>query len=138
MKIFFDTNVIIDYFTNRDNSNYSVKLVEAVVCGGIKGVLCTKQFTDIYYCLRRYEVNSEIRIEALKILYNYFEVLPTLNSDIKNSLYNCDQTDFEDFLLEEISKVNCMDYFVTNNVKDFRNSKNVIFTPKDLCLLLNL
>ena len=40
--------------------------------------------------------------------------------------------DYEDAIIDETAKVNMISYLVTNNIKDFNNSKSIIMTPKDL------
>lgn len=136
MKVFFDSNVIIDALSERKESFYSLNLVKKVILGSIKGYLATKQITDIYYVLKRYGFTSEERVKLLKVITTYFQLLPTLSSDIKYSIEKYQEGDFEDFVIDNICKVNCCDYFVTSNTADFENSRNVVFAPKDLITIL--
>lgn len=136
MKVFFDSNVIIDALSERKESFYSLKLVKKVILGSLEGYVATKQITDIYYVLKRYGFTSEERIKLLKVITTYFQLLPTLSSDIKYSIEKYQEGDFEDFVIDNICKVNCCDYLVTSNAADFENSRNVIFAPKDLITIL--
>lgn len=136
MKVFFDSNVIIDALSERKESFYSLNLVKKVILGSIKGYLATKQITDIYYVLKRYGFTSEERVKLLKVITTHFQLLPTLSSDIKYSIEKYQEGDFEDFVIDNICKVNCCDYFVTSNTEDFKNSTNVVFAPKDLIAIL--
>lgn len=136
MKVFFDSNVIIDALSERKESFYSLNLVKKVILGSIKGYLATKQITDIYYVLKRYGFTSEERVKLLKVITTHFQLLPTLSSDIKYSIEKYQEGDFEDFVIDNICKVNCCDYLVTSNTEDFENSRNVVFAPKDLIAIL--
>lgn len=138
LRIFFDSNIIIDALSERKESAFSLELVKMVFAGTIKGYLATKQITDIYYVLKRYQFTEKERVELLKVIAKYFVLIPTLSSDIKYSLNNFKEGDFEDYLLDNICKVNCCDYLVTSNISDFEYSRNNIITPKDLVTILNI
>ena len=137
-KVFFDSNIIIDALSQRKDSNFSLSLVKMVFAGSIKGYLATKQITDIYYVLKRYQFTEKERVELLNVIAKYFILIPTLSSDIKYSLANFSEGDFEDYLIDNMCKVNCCDCLVTSNTSDFINSRNVIITPKELVTLLEM
>ena len=132
IKVFFDTNVIIDAFTFRDN-NYrdSFHLMTLSLSGKIHGYICSKQITDIYYILRKYIDNNKIRKSIMQDISEAFDVLPLLPSDIKIS-FKSELDDYEDAVLEEVAKVNCVNFFVTHNIKHFENASIIAITPTDL------
>ena len=137
MKVLFDTNVIIDALTERYNEySYSQNLLLKVVDQKIEGYICSNQVTDIYYILRKYfDENKRRRI--IKNILETFNVLPLLPSFLSYSVYS-EISDFEDSVIDEIAKVNMIDYIVSNNTSDFINSKSIIINPKDLSVLTNL
>ena len=132
IKVFFDTNVIIDAFTLRDN-NYrdSFHLMNLSASGKIKGYICSKQITDIYYILRKYIDNNDLRMLILKDITEAFTVLPLLPSDIDLSLKS-ELKDYEDAVLNEVAKVNCVNFFVTHNIKHYEKGSVFTMTPTDL------
>lgn len=132
MSIFFDSNVIVDALTGRSRSGASLFLCKQAILGNIKGYIATKQITDIAYVLRKYHFTSGDINSFLSVIMNNFIVLPTLPSDINYVLQNAKMKNFEDAILDEIAHVNCVKFFVTNNVKDFDNSRNVISTPEEI------
>ena len=136
-KIFFDSNVFIDAFASRDNSKSSVQLISKVITGEVKGYLASKQITDIYYVLKKYGLGDNRRRDILKIIVINFTVLPTLGSEISYCLSKPNLIDFEDDLLDEICKINCIQYLVTSNLKDFNKSRNFVIEPKNLMTILN-
>ena len=50
IKVFLDTNVIVDALTLRDyDYRPSQKIIRHIVAKNIRGYICSKQITDIYY-----------------------------------------------------------------------------------------
>lgn len=138
MKVLFDTNVIIDFLTDRYiTSEIAQYLNDACILGDIKGYLVSKQYTDIHYILRKYCPNKQQRKNIMKVLFDTYTTLPFMGSDIKPALSR-DIDDFEDAVIEEIAKVNCMDYIVTNNAKDFVKSRVNVILPEELLKLIKL
>lgn len=136
MKYLFDTNVIIDALTSRNNiSVYSQRLLKEVASSKIKAYLSCKQMTDISYILRKYYSQDDIK-EILGYLLEMFELLPILPSDIKIA-QSLKISDFEDAVIYETAKTNMISCIITNNVKDFNNAKIGIMTPKELITALN-
>lgn len=132
IRVFFDTNVVIDAFTLRDmNYQDSYHLMMLVLDGKIRGYICSKQITDIYYILRKYVLDDNKRKLITQDISNVFEMLPLLPSDIKQS-FNSEIKDYEDAVLAEIAKVNCINFFVTHNVDDYKNSSVLAIAPTEL------
>ena len=46
--------------------------------------------------------------------------------------------DLEDAVIDEICSTNCISYLVTNNIKAFKNSRNVILTPEEAVKLIEI
>ena len=131
MKVLFDTNVIIDALTDRnEESKYSRRLLEYVAVKRIDGYICAKQITDIYYVLRKY-FDEDKRRALIKTLCKVFNILPLLSGSISYCL-NSNIKDYEDAIIDETAKINAIDYLVTNNEKDFENAKAAIIRPKEL------
>lgn len=137
MKVLFDTNVIIDALTERTKEyKYCQGLINAAVDNKIDGYISSKQVTDIYYILRK-ELGESERRNVIKTISNTFTVLPLLPGDIKYCI-NSDIVDYEDAVIDEVASVNMVKCIVTNNIKDFNNSKSIIMTPKDLYTIVSI
>ena len=137
MKVFFDTNVLIDAITCRDFDYKNQKQLLRYVAGEvIKGYISMKQITDIYYILRKYVSSESEKRRIIHVLLEQFETLPCLKSVCEYSLTS-DIDDYEDAILEETAKIFKVDYLVTNNTVDFQNSKLAVVSPKELVLILN-
>lgn len=131
MKVLFDTNVIIDALIRREDSNFARRLIQLASIEEIDAYICSKQITDIYYILRKYVTSEEKRRSYIQTILETFKLLPLLPSDLKYCL-KTKMNDFEDSLLDEIASVNMINNMVTNNIKDYKNSKSIILTPKQL------
>ena len=76
-KYFFDSNVIIDAFSSREGSTfYSRDLLRRVASGEIKGCLCSKQITDIFYVLRKYIPSAQERKRGAQVPRRFEERRP--------------------------------------------------------------
>ena len=130
-KVFFDTNVIIDAITGRD-SNYrdSQTLMVKAAKKEIKGYISSKQITDIYYILRKYTKDEAKKRAFIKLVSESFEILPLFPADVSYSL-NSKIDDYEDAILDEAAKVNCIPFFVTNDSEHFKNANSVVMNPHD-------
>ena len=133
----FDTNVIIDALSRRNTGNiYSRDLIRRVTSGEIKGFLVTKQITDIYYVLRKYIPDDGERRRIVGILLNTFEILPLIKGELTYSL-NLSFNDYEDAVIYETAKINCVSCIVTNNIKDFKESQLMVMAPNEVWNLQN-
>ena len=138
MKVLFDTNVIIDGLIERDlDYKPARQLIRYAAINKIKGYISAKQITDIYYVLRKYLENELQRKAIIKTILETFEVLPTLKSDIAYSM-NSEINDLEDALLDEVCKVNSIDYLITNNIKDYEKAKSIVLTPSQVLEFIEL
>ena len=130
IKVFVDTNVIIDGLILRDyNYQPSRDLIRRIIMGDFKGYICAKQITDIYYIFKKYVQSKEKSIEYIKRISRFFEILPLLKGDILACL-NKPQKDFEDSVLAEVAKINMIPILVTNNVKDYEGWPLLIVSPE--------
>lgn len=132
IKVFFDTNVIIDAFSSRDHDyRDSQRLVFKAVNKEIEGYISSKQITDIYYILRKYVSDESLKRQIIKDITESFNVIPLLPSDTSICLKS-EIPDYEDAILEEAVSVNSIPFIVTHNVKHFEKARAMVFSPSDL------
>ncbi len=138
VKVFLDTNVIIDAFTLRDNSfKPSQEILRHIAVGNIKGIICSEQITGLHYIFKKYYSTPQQINNSLKTIVKLFDILPLFKGDILACL-NTKMKDFEDAILDEVARVNVIPYFVTNNIDDFQNSKSMVLTPEQFITLFRL
>ena len=138
IKLFCDPNVVVDAFSLRDyNYKPSQNLLRLIAAGQLKGYICAKQITDLYYIFRKYFKTQEEIKAKIKVITKLFEIIPLLKGDILHCL-NTTMNDFEDAILDEVAKTNCIPYFVSNNIDDFTDSKSTVLTPEQFLTLFQL
>ncbi len=131
MKLLIDTNVILDVLCNRSEfveaSSQIWKYCEA---GEIKGHISALSVPNIVYILRK-ELSPERTRQIIEQLMLIFEVVELKGSDLKNAA-DMLTSDFEDAIQICCAKRIKVDYIVTRNIKDFKNSDIPAFKPSEL------
>jgi len=130
-NIFLDTNVIIDFLADRRPfSLLAAKIFNYSLQGKVKVFISAVSYNNIYYILRQSLTNRET-IKLLDELCEMTEIADVTKAIIKKSL----KTDFKDF--EDAIQYNCalsinkIDFIVTRDTKDFKNSVLPVLTPEE-------
>ena len=130
MRLLIDGNIILDVLQNRkthvDDSAKVWKLCETNQAEGYVSVLT---FTKLVYIMRK-ELTPEKINEVLKGLSLIFRFVDVTVSDISKSA-DLEWDDFEDALQSVTAERIHADYIITRNIKDFKKSKAVAFTPTE-------
>ncbi|MBO6118849.1 MAG: PIN domain-containing protein [Lachnospiraceae bacterium] len=128
MKVLIDTNVLIDFLTKRAPFYKDAKEV-LMKCTheDIEGFVAMHTISNLWYILRNEE--AKMRIKCIKIICLALTVCFTTHNEVYNIVKNELFDDLEDGLQEACAYTNKMDYIVTRNVKDFKNSRIKALTP---------
>jgi predicted nucleic acid-binding protein len=129
--IFIDTNVIIDFLTDRKPfSLEAAKLFNFALNKKITLYTSSVSYNNIYYILRQ-SLSHTATIKALTALEEWTETINVSKDVIRKSLKS-DFKDFEDAIqyncAQSISKIECI---VTRNSKDFKTSSLPVFAPQE-------
>ena len=129
MKTLIDTNVILDVLTSREPYvEYSSAFLK--LCGvQLTGLMAASQTTDIFYMLRREGQDSASSRMVIQKLTENVKVVNVTAADVKNALAS-DMTDYEGALLSIVGKRQKVDYIITRNEKDFRQSHVLPLSPQ--------
>ena len=137
MRVLFDTCIIIDYFLNRNEfSNDAKKIILSVTDDTLCGFITVKSLMDIYYIIRKHLHNENKTRDIIHILLDSFILLDSTKLDAIKALA-LKNNDYEDALMIESAISNNIDYIVTRNIKDYKNSSIPIISPKNLYSLIN-
>ena len=137
MKILFDTNVILDVMLMREPFfKASVSLLVEVEKKKVNGFICSTTVTTIYYLVSKAKGNSEAK-NQVKNLLRLFEVTKVDKKALEFALYS-EITDYEDSVLHESAISESFDGIVTRNIKDFKNSKLMVYQPEELLNILKI
>ena len=129
MKLFVDTNVLLDILLKR--KPYCSSSKKALLLNNMRDELffSAKSATDIHYILRKSMGSFEAQIHIGK-LCTLLTCVSTDTNDILCGIVN-DFADFEAAVLEATAVrigANCI---ITRNKKDFSRSRIPVYTPEE-------
>lgn len=137
MDIFLDTDVIIDYLTDRQPfAEKAEKVLALIENNKIKGYTSSLCFSNLYYLLRQ-QFTHYRSVSLLKDLTGLLGILK-VDEDIIQSALESNFKDFEDAIQYFTAITHKrLDVIVTRNTKDYRNSKLPVMTPETLVKTYN-
>lgn len=137
-KILIDTDVILDFFFDRNPfSEYSSQVLALCETGKIKGVVTPVICSNLYYLLRQNAPHKKV-IEKLGLLLSFIDVIQ-MNKETIMAAINSEFKDFEDALQNfAAQKAGNIDMIVTRNVKDFSRSEISVLSPDNFLAINNL
>lgn len=130
MRVFLDTNIILDLLLERDGYGTSALLFEGQDSGRWKLCVSILTIVNVAYIYRK-GVGPEEVIPNLKYLSALVEVLPMNTSTLEESLF-LKGRDFEDVLQYVCASAGECDAIVTRNEKDFMIGSGLKSTPRSL------
>ena len=130
MKIFLDTNVILDVLTKRESFYInSAKVLTLVNEKIVSGYISSITVNNIYYILRKLKDKDTAKNFITEILES-FEIIP-LTKDILTQANKISTRDFEDGI-QFFSALGCgCDFLITKNDKDYPSLGIKIMTPAE-------
>ena len=131
MWILVDTNVYLDYFLDREGADEAQKFFINCHKTKSKTFVTSMSLRDIEYAAHKYTHDKAVSKRILASTYELCsKVIGITEDDAINSIYS-DIDDYEDSLIVEAAKRSMINLIVTNNKKDFQNSRFPVFTPKE-------
>ena len=135
-KVLVDTNILVDFlFRRHDFYELSNRVINLCEENKIKGYVTTSILMDLHYIIQNKVHSKDDADMAIEEILKVFEVIDVTKNDILLTVKKHSK-DFEDAVIEECSIRNKMDYIITRNVKDFRNSDIDAIEPKKIINLV--
>lgn len=135
MRVFVDTNVLIDYVCKRETFFMSAKAVFAsCYLGKSQIAVSALSIVNSVYIGRKY--GSEVLKSKLLALSNMIEVVDLPATTVLNNL-TTDWKDYEDALQYNSALAYEADCIVTRNKKDYERSSLPVYTADEYISLLN-
>ena len=135
MKIFLDTNVLLDIFMRREPYyDASAQVVYACERGQFTGGFTTLSACNIVYAPRK-QLGSAHTIEAIRRLVGIIEPIGTSVASLLQSLED-PKTDFEDTVQSKCALEWNADTIITRDKSGFTDSAIPVLTPSDFLLQL--
>lgn len=136
MVILIDTNILLNYLTNREDDylEQSIKIVEMCAMGKCIGYIAFHTLSTLWYVLRRR--SDKERRENLRDICEIFTVACASQNEILDAIDKNSFSDFEDCLQDKCAKEVGADYIITCNTKDFEESEVPAVNPKEFLKLI--
>lgn len=128
-KLFIDSDVVIDFFTDREpHANPASELFELHEKGNVILYLSAVSINNIYYIVKRF-LGHKKTLEVVEALSEMTEIIGTTKKEILQALKN-DFSDFEDSIqYSSALTIKGLDVIITRNIKDYKNSDIAVMTP---------
>ena len=136
MAILLDTNVLLNYLTNRDDPELeaSEKIIELCAKGKIDGYMAFHSLSTIWFVLRK--VEDSTRREMLRDLCSIINVIAASQSEVMAAIDKAEFKDFEDCLQDKCAKEAEADYIVTCNIRDYSEAEIEAIVPSKLLSII--
>ena len=129
MKVFLDTNILMDFVDNRENREYAKNIIELGKCGIIQLFASHLSFANMGYILRH-----RTQEERYRMIRNATTVLPCDATQLDCALAT-PVKDYEDMLQYQCALAAGCDVIVTNNKRDFYEFCQIPFLTSEEFLL---
>ena len=131
MRLFIDTNVLIDYYLNREPFRTAARLLfVGRSFGDLELWVSAKSFTDIFYFGCK-AVGSKAIQGAMEASLAWINQCSISSADIQTALARR-WDDFEDCLIDVAAQKVKADYIVTRDAKGFERSAIPVVSPDQL------
>ena len=130
MRLLIDANIVLDVLQKREpywkDSSVIWKLCETEQ---IEGYVSTLTFANLMYVMRRELDPAQIRdvLDKLRLIFRFADFTA---ADMEKAA-EMGWDDFEDAIQAATAERIMADSIITRNVRDFRNSKVIAFTPSE-------
>ena len=128
-RIFLYTNIAIDYLANRIPFGKDAMTIFSLSPHRNQLCISSLSFTTIFYVLRKHFEQNQL-IDMLDSLQSLVEVLPVNDKIIDEALHS-NFNDFEDAVQYFSAQLGQVDYIITRNPKDFKNTSIPVYTPTE-------
>ena len=133
MKVFLDTNVLIDIADDRDNALLTETILNLGMTGKIQNCVSYLSYANINY-IKRATPRAE-RYQLIRRLRQGITVLPCDSTQLDIALNHEDVRDFEDLLQFQCAVAAGCDVIVTNNIRDYMEFCTLpLMTARDFLL----
>ena len=129
-KVFIDTNILLDYYLNRDGADAAELLFRNAMAGKIALFASTLTFATFAYIVRREYTKDEVYMLLDQVEKRIF-ALAMDRKQLRNAIeHPC--KDFEDMLQYQCAFAGGCDVIITNNKKDFAQFSQIpLFTAEE-------
>lgn len=142
MKVFLDTNVILDHALDRRQcyADEATQILEWCALGFVEGFISSASVYMLTYVLERAGCRDAALRQKLQAYLSWVTPLPT-GMPVFRSAFDSGISDLEDAYQYYTAVDAKMNYFVTGNLKDFKTDKPIprvgVLNPADFVLQMS-
>ena len=129
-KVFVDTDVMIDFLTDRQPFSQEASLIfDLAEKGKISIFISSLSINNIYYLTRKLVGDKKAR----EIIYDLLEMvqIQEIGKDEIVEAIDSPMTDFEDAIQHASAcRIENVRAIISRNTKDYKKSKLAVFTPE--------
>ena len=129
MKVFLDTNVLIDFMAERQGYPAAAALFELAANGQLELTYSVLTVANAFYILRKQYTNTELA-EAFELQQSVVEICGVSSQDVIMALKDR-WSDGEDAIQYHSALSSNADVILTHNISDFHQSFLDVMTPED-------
>ena len=131
MNLLIDSNIILDMVQRREPFSANFKeIIADCIKQKYQGFVSAHSLCDIYYILRK-DLSVIQRLKLVEMFCQFFTVIPEKSNDFIAVVQNPNTEDLEDGLQIQCATKSGLDYIVTRNIDDFKNSSVPAILPSD-------
>lgn len=137
MIVFIDTNIFLDVLLNREPlAESSERVLNICSEQGHKIYTSAISFANITYFVNKYR-RAEARFLLMQVL-NSVQIADTVAKDFEKALQS-EMNDHEDaYQYFTALRIKGLKYFITRNVRHYKNAAIPIVTPEDFIMALKM
>lgn len=134
MKVFLDTNVLLDILSeSRDNNIDSTSILRVANAGYLEAVISTQSILDAYYvAVDVAKTPLETFKGALREILAVVDVVSIDANDIRTAIDGSNE-DFEDASQIACADAAGCDFIISSDKKMKRDSSVTVYTPGEFC-----
>ena len=137
MRVFLDTNILLDVIAQRDEFYESAARVwEMAEARKIQGLISAISFNNVFYIVRRF-AGRQRAAEAIRLTRQVFDVV-AVDGRIIDAAIGAGMKDFEDSVQYYCALRAKVRYLITRNPQDFPSDGPVVVSPDEFLSLVAL
>jgi predicted nucleic acid-binding protein len=137
MRVFLDTNILLDLLLDRaPHADSAEALVAAIESGKAHGFISGVTVSNLYYILHDLHKRKD-PLPLIAALLGFLEVVPTSKKILLEAMTGGFK-DYEDGIQHASALAARCTHLVTRDPKGFRAAKTAVVTAGEMCALLRL
>lgn len=132
MRVFVDTNILIDYVCARkDYCAIAERLFISGLCDEHKLIISDLSYVNTFYVGHQYGYSKEDLLNVLQKVESFCETAE-MNSDVLHAALYSGWKDFEDSMQYHSAIASMAECIITRNKKDFKSSLIPVLSIEEL------